>query len=234
VTVRRCTGGEGHAAVLMAGWRITEASTQAWAQALESARLAALGVSTLYAVEGPADVDFRAKELAVDALLEALAAGAREPGAWVLAVAHSSGAHVAATLFDRAFRVGRAPALRDRVVYVDLDGDRSIAGDPERTLSAPNVEALRHALFVGVNAGAYRGLSWPFMAQSASDFGPRSELVRYDGSDSGCASNLCAHLSLVNRRPYARGNESYSRFEQGAVNTAWLDRAERWLHPALR
>jgi hypothetical protein len=127
------------AAVLLAGWRITGASARAWAEALDGARLGALGVSTVYAVEGPAQVDFRAKELAVDALLADLERAPGTPPRSALVVAHSSGAHVAATLFARAFRGGRASPLRGRVVYVDLDGDRGIAGDPERRLTDESV-----------------------------------------------------------------------------------------------
>ena len=57
----------------------------------------------------------------------------------------------------------------------------------------------------------------------------RSELLTYDASGSGCTSNPCAHLALINTRPYSRGNESYSRFEQGPVNTVWLSRVTPWL-----
>lgn len=231
VSVRRCAGGAGRAAVLLAGWRITGASTRAWAEALDGARLGALGVSTVYAVEGPAQVDFRAKELAVDALLADLEAGAGRLRRSALVVAHSSGAHVAATLFARAFRGGRASPLRGRVVYVDLDGDRGIAGDPERTLSRESVGGLRRALFVAVEdrGRGLRGFSHRAMEEGHLAFPRVSELMVYDAAGAGCAVESCAHLALINARPAARGNASYARFDRGPVNTAWLARVERWL-----
>lgn len=233
VTVRRCTGAQGHAAVLLAGWNITTPSTEAWADALDALRLRALGVSTLYAVRGPEHVDFRGKELAVDALLADLDANLTAPSAWALVVAHSSGAHVAATLFDRAFRSSPRPSLRGRAVYVNLDGDPGIARDPERHLSPESVAGLRHIVFVAVEdrARGLRGFSHAAMTDGHDAFPRASELYVYDASQAGCASDACAHLALIHRRPYARGNESYTHFDRAPVNTAWLPLAERWLTP---
>ncbi len=231
VSVRRCDGGNGHAAALFSGWAITTASSRRWAETLYDARLAALGVSTLYAVDGPAQVDFRRKEISLDALLADLSARASNPDAWVLAVAHSSGAHVAATLFDRAFRVGRAPALRDRVVYVDLDGDRGIAGDPERRLTRESVAGLRRVIFVSVEdrARGLRGFSRAAMEEGHREFPSQSVHVTSDAAGSGCSRDACAHLALIDTRPSARGNETYARCDAATVNISWLRIAQRWL-----
>ncbi len=225
VTVRRCSRGEG-TVILMAGWRVTMTSTQRWADALDTAALQSLGARTLYAVEGPLHVDFRAKELGVNELLRDAGAPAR----WTLVVAHSSGAHVAATLFDRAFRQHQG-ALHAPVVYVDLDGDRGIVGDPERLLTAQSTHGIAHILFVGTEnlSRHLQGFSMSAMVDGQRSLLGISELMTYDASASGCMSNPCAHLALINSRPYPRGNESYSRFEQGPVNTAWLTRVMPWL-----
>ena len=233
VTVRRCTGAQGHAAVLLAGWNITTPSTEAWSDALDGQRLRAHGVSTLYAVRGPEHVDFRGKELAVDTLLADLDANLATPSAWALVVAHSSGAHVAATLFDRAFRSSPRPSLRGRVVYVNLDGDAGIANDPERHLSPESVAGLRHIVFVAVEdrARGLRGFSHAAMTGGHDTFPRASELYVYDASQAGCTRDACAHLALIHTRPYARGNESYTRFDRAPVNAAWMAPAERWLTP---
>lgn len=91
--------------------------------------------------------------------------------------AHSSGAHVAATLFDRAFRVGRAPSLRGRIVYVDLDGDRGIASDPERHLSRESVAGLRRVIFVAVadRARGLHGFSRAAMEEGHREFPAESQ-----------------------------------------------------------
>jgi len=234
VTVRRCDRGDG-VVVLAAGWRITTASTQAWAEALDRARLAGLGARTHFAVEGPEHVDFRGKELAIDALLERLTYEANAGRArWVLVVAHSSGAHVARTLFHRGFAGQRASALRDRVVYVDLDGDAAIREDPERTFGAATVAGLRRAIFAAAEdrARGLRGFSMSAMIEGARRFGAKGELFVFDASAARCVREGCAHLSLINTRPHPngiRGNQSYSSFLSGEVNVAWLDRAARWL-----
>jgi hypothetical protein len=232
VSVKRCTGARAHVAVLMAGWNITMPSTQAWADALDRAALASRGVSTLYAVQGPEHVDFRGKEIAVNALLEDLTHTVHDD-AWVLVAAHSSGAFVAATLFDRAFRQqrDRYTSLRGRAVYVNLDGDRGIERDPERALSSESVAGLRHVVFVSTHAteGALRGFSMDAMRDGHAAFPDVSALLEYDAGNAGCSTNVCAHLALINTRPYPRGNASYARFEQGPVNTVWLEFASRWL-----
>jgi hypothetical protein len=230
VSVRRCDRDGPHAAVLLAGWAIRTPAARAWADALDDARLRALGVSTRYAVDGPAQVDFRGKELDVDGLLRALAA-ATSPRGRVLVVAHSSGAHVAATMFHRAFARGAAPGLRGRVVYVDLDGDAGIRGDPERDLHVESVAGLRRLIFVATAVPSLRleGFSRAAMVAVARSFTEQSELWTYDATHSGCRVNACAHLALVDTRPTTRGNESYARSTRETVNTAWLTRAAPWL-----
>lgn len=230
VSRRRCDRDGGHAAVFLAGWAIRTPAARAWAEGLDAARLRALGVATLYAVDGPAQVDFRGKELDVDGLLRDLGAslGARS---WALVAAHSSGAHVAATMFHRAFARGAAPGLRGRVVYADLDGDAGVRGDPERDLHAASVAGLRRVIFAAtaVPARGLDGFSRAAMVAGARAFPERGELWTYDASGSGCAVDACAHLALVHTRPSARGNESYARCAEVGVNTAWLARAEPWL-----
>lgn len=227
ITQRHCTPGRGHVVIAMAGWRITGDSTQRWLDALAAARLDALETSAYFAVEGPRAVDYRDKEIALDALLATVTADLAADG-WALVIAHSSGAHVARALFHRA---AAHPALRGRFVYVDLDGDQGIRSDPERRFTERSASVVRHALFVAAEdrARRLRGFSPDAMREGAAYFGARGALFVYDARDAGCTSDACAHLSLINTRPYPRGNESYARFEQGPVNTSWLDR----IAPAL-
>lgn len=226
ISSRSCSSHPRNVLVAMAGWRITTESTQRWVEALDRAALGALQFDSFFAVEGPRAVDYRDKELDLEALRSALGAALGAPRARLLVVAHSSGAHVARALFHREFSNTNASAIEGRAVYVDLDGDRSIRSDPERSWGEPARRGLRSSLFVGVEDSARRldGFSRNATDDGARALSPKSERWIFDASQSGCASDVCAHLSLINARPYPRGNESYSRFEQGPVNTAWLDR----------
>ncbi|MFO0560338.1 MAG: hypothetical protein U0269_20140 [Polyangiales bacterium] len=226
ISSRSCAPRPRNVLVAMAGWRITTESTQRWVEALDRAALGELGFDALFAVEGPRAVDYRDKELDLGALLAAIGPALRDPRARLLVVAHSSGAHVARALFHRSFSNTNASPIAERTVYVDLDGDLSIRGDPERSWAEPARRGLRWALFVGVEDRARRldGFSRDATDAGALALAPKSERWIFDASESGCRTDVCAHLSLVNARPYARGNESYSRFEQGPVNTTWLDR----------
>ncbi len=232
VSRRRCDRAGGHAAVFLAGWAIRTPGVRAWADALDEARLATLGVTTLFAVDGPAEVDFRSKDLPVDDLLRALRADLG-PGSWALVAAHSSGAHVAATLFHRAFARGQASELSGRVVYVDLDGDAGVAHDPERDLLPASMAGVRHALFVATRdaASGLEGFSRAAMEAGARRFPAVSSLWTYDASGAACTSAACVHLALVDQHPTARGNVSYGRSTAATVNTAWLSRVEAWLSP---
>lgn len=218
--------------VVLAGWRITLTSAQGWAEGLRHAHPLLARSRASFAVQGPAQVDFRDKELAVDALLAALEARSAQAPA-VLVVAHSSGAFVAATLFDRALRQGRAPGLAGRLAYVDLDGDRPLPEDPERSLGPRTIAGLRGALFVAVedSARGLRGFSHPVMESEARHLGAAGHLLRYDASNAGCTSNTCAHLALVRSVPRATGNESYASTREGGANVAWMAPVERWLSP---
>lgn len=229
ITQRSCAPASGHTLVAMAGWRITTESTQRWVDALDRAALSELGFDSFVAVEGPRAVDYRDKELALDALLASVRAGMR-PNALVLVVAHSSGAHVARTFFHRAFSSTDGAAISRRALYVDLDGDLSIRGDPERSWSEVTRRGLRWSLFAGVEdpQRRLRGFSRNATEHGVAALAPNSERWIFDASDTGCTSDVCAHLSLINTRPYARGNESYSRFEQGPVNTGWLQPLRRY------
>ncbi|MDP3274688.1 MAG: hypothetical protein Q8Q09_05790 [Deltaproteobacteria bacterium] len=226
--------------VLMGGWRITDASVRAWAEAVVRARPGMLNDATLVAVEGPLDVDFRSKELGVDVLLARLVSHAERhgPAAKVWVVAHSSGAHVAATMFDRAFRQrpSQHRALDGRVVYVDLDGDPSVPSDPERSLSAGSVSGLARIVFaMGEDRErGLTGLSAAWMRASAVRHAPQSELYVHDASASGCTTNLCVHLSLVNLQPLPRGNASYAEVSERTINLRWLDAAVRSLEEQTR
>ncbi|MFO0560911.1 MAG: hypothetical protein U0269_23030 [Polyangiales bacterium] len=216
-------------AVLYAGYNISAASSQRWAEALYDAWMQANRVRYVYAVQGPAAVDYRGKEIANRAIAASLVAHVDASTEFVAVIAHSSGAYVAAEGFYRLFveRPDRGGLVRDRVLYFDLDGDWGIAADPERNLSAASVGAMRWAYFIAVSdpTRGLVGFNSNAMRAGQAMYPTRSEFAEYDARDSGCSSSVCLHLSLINTRPPGDGNQSYSDFAGRPVNRWYLDRA---------
>jgi hypothetical protein len=215
----------------LAGWRITDASTRAWIDALTAVRLRALGVRRVYAVRGPADVSNRTHDLAVQALVDDLVAHATARTRTVLVAAHSSGQLVATELFHRLFveRADRGASLRDRILFVSLDGDADIRGEPTLQLSPDTVSPLRHVWFVTArdSVRGTQALSNATMRAQHERYRDRSDYLEFDARNAGCTAALCVHLSLVNPHPLARGNASYATFGSDGPNTVWLDEAAR-------
>lgn len=211
----------------LAGWRITDASTRAWVDALTNARLHPLGVGRVYAVRGPAAVDNRSHDLAVSDLIDDVLAHTTPSTRTVLIAAHSSGQLVATEIFHRLFvtRADHGDALRDRILFVSLDGDADVPDDPTRRLAPETVGPLRRAWFVTA-IDARRGiaaLSNATMRMQQQRYRDRSTFLEFDASDAGCTTTMCVHLSLIHRHPLPRGNASYASFGDEGPNVFWID-----------
>ncbi len=227
--------GARNAFVGYAGYNITATSSQAWVSALYDRWLRAHGVRYVYAVQGPAAVDYRGKEIANRALTASLVARVGPETAFVAVAAHSSGAYVAAEGFYRLFRE-RADGggfARGRVVYFNLDGDWGIATDPERNLSLEVVEATRWVYFLSASdpARGLQGFNTAAMRAGQAMYPSRSEWANYDARSAACASSVCVHLSLINTRPTNGGNDSYADYVGRPVNVWFLERAALRLAP---
>jgi hypothetical protein len=218
-----------------AGYNITASSSQAWASALHERWLRAHGVRYVYAVQGPAAVDYRGKEIANRALMASLVSRVVAETAFVAVAAHSSGAYVAAEGFFRLFRERSdgGGLARGRVVYFNLDGDWGIATDPERNLSPEVVEAMRGVYFLSASdpTRGLQGFNTAAMRAGQAMYPARSELANDDARGANCATSACVHLSLINTRPASGGNDSYAQYVGGPVNVWYLDRAVSRLAP---
>jgi hypothetical protein len=228
VSVRDLASPTGHAMfVALAGWRITDESTRGWVDALVEARLHALGVERVYAVRGPADVSNRTHDLAVTALLDDLVSHVGDETHTILVAAHSSGELVATEMFHRLFvqRTDHGAPLRDRILFVSLDGDADVPPDPMLQLAPDTVAPLRHAWFVTArdSVRGTQALSNRTMRSQQARFPDRSEFLEYDARDAGCSAVLCVHLSLVHPHPLPRGNASYAQFGAEGPNVFWID-----------
>jgi len=201
---------------------VDDAGARTWITALYQAALRDRGVRHVYAVRGPASVQYTEKEiqnsLLIATMLPALAGDSE-----VTIAAHSSGAWVACELLAQLYEQGLDPEGKSdgRVAYFDLDGlygclDATIAGH------------LRGLHFVYAASGAGVSLNASDMQEGAGVYGVAP--LAYDASGSGCQEDapFCLHVSLVNTRPHDPSTGTpgdYADFDGRPVNTWYLDAA---------
>jgi len=213
------TGGGADIVIAYGGYTATDADSQAWVTQLTSVRLAQLGVGHLYAVRGPEDRDYAAREIGNSELAAALATQATA-AAHVVVIAHSSGGFVA----DELFTFAEASVLA-KIAYFDLDGGSwaltdalvasmsgvyfcsahdSVAGDSENTSSDESL----HAQLAG------------------------SHFFTVDADGSGCdvGAGWCLHDTLIINRPHDPTTYDlaldYTDFTGGRqVVTSYIDQA---------
>jgi hypothetical protein len=184
-------GGGPNVLVVYGGYTATDADSEALSLQYVSAELGALGVGHVYAVRGPEDAEYAAREIGNSLLAAQLATQVGQAG-FVAIVAHSSGAFVADELFTEA----SAPVLA-KIVYFDLDGGSWALNDT----------------LVGEMAGVYFcNADDPVAGESANysaivslhaDF-PASHYFTVDSSGSGCdvGAVWCLHDTLITTRPH--------------------------------
>jgi len=212
-------------AILIAygGYSAQLSHTSAWATALMNAKLAAAGVGHVYAVQGPADPKYAAREIANTALRAHLGklTGDIAP---IYVIAHSSGSYVAHELLTQMHAATDVAHL-SRISYANLDGGGT-------GLTTPIVASLSRIAFVyacdpllpsglSQNSGAMRALGTTYAA-----YGDAFE-VTVPGT--GCASGAgwCLHDVLVTHRPHNPRNydiaRDYTDFVNRPVTTEYLD-----------
>jgi hypothetical protein len=197
-------------AVLIAygGYTARLVDSAGWASELVDAHLGADDVGHVYAVRGPADAGYAAREIANSKLRAALATLA--PGtSKIYIVAHSSGAFVAHELLQQLHTRADADTLA-RIAYANLDGGGS-------GLSTAIVEALGGIAFVFARDPAV-GLSRNAgsMRANASTYDvPAFEVVV---SSTGCISSWCLHDVVITHRPHDPNSFDLARDYTDFVN----------------
>lgn len=203
-------------AVLIAygGYTARLVDSAAWATELVDEKLGALGVGHVYAVKGPADAAYAAREIGNSKLRAHLPAST----ARIYVVAHSSGAFVAHELLQQLTSRG-ATATLARIVYADLDG--GTAG-----LTRGILDSLGDVTFVSARDPAVgRSHNGAFMASQAAGFGVQHFEVTVPGT--GCVSSWCLHDVVITHRPHDPNNfdlaRDYADFANRPVTTEYFD-----------
>jgi len=195
-----------------------------WTDELHRAKLKDLGVGHLYAVKGPNDPGYAAREVANTALGAHLRNGAGPNAPFVLIAAHSSGAFVAHELLDQLTDRGASTAaLRSKIVYVNLDGGGS-------GFNGTIESSLRHSAFVWAQdpgLGSGRSSNASTMIALGNAYG--SPAIRLDVPQSGCFSGAkwCLHDLVITTRPHNPATfdlrRDYSNFIGRPVQTKWIE-----------
>ncbi|XP_046349970.1 uncharacterized protein LOC124130958 isoform X2 [Haliotis rufescens] len=107
------------------GYGVTDTWARAWADRLVThSDLRSLAVGKVYAVKGPRDVLYNAKEISNSKLVQHLLAH-QSPG-FVAVAAHSSGAFVANEFFSQLVANDINRKFNQKIIYYNLDGDDSM------------------------------------------------------------------------------------------------------------
>ncbi len=206
------------------GYSAKLAYSGAWAEELVNAKLGAADVGHIYAVKGPADPGYSAREIANTKLRAHLKALSTATGP-VYIVAHSSGSFVAHELFQQSHAAGETELLA-RISYADLDGGgagltATIVGE----LGAVRFVYARDPLLASgrsQNAGAAMSLANTYAGQGATLF---EVTVPNTGCNSG--AGWCLHDVVITHRPHDPQSydlaRDYTDFVGRPVTTEYLD-----------
>jgi hypothetical protein len=168
----------------------------AWATELVDARLGAAGVGRVYAVQGPADPGYDAREIGNTGLRAHLARidDGRSP---IYVVAHSSGSYVAHEMLEQ-LQAANNTAVLARIAYADLDGGGS-------GLSTEIVDRLARVAFVYAHdPGAGFSENNATARALADEYAPHATAFEVTVAQTGCHSGAgwCLHDVLVTHRPH--------------------------------
>jgi hypothetical protein len=188
-----------------------------------NAKLGAAGVGHVYAVNGPADAAYAAREIANTALRAHLAK-LTNPTAPIYVVAHSSGAFVAHELFSQIYAKKQIELL-SRISYANLDG--AGAG-----LTTAIVAGLSNITFVYARDPTLKsGLSqnnW-LMRKLGVTYAAYGDAFEVTVPSCGCVSGAgwCLHDVVITHRPHNPRSydiaRDYTDFVNRPVTTEYLD-----------
>jgi hypothetical protein len=221
VAYHRANAGTG---VLIAygGYSAKLSHSVAWASELVDARLGAAGIGHVFAVKGPQDAGYNAREIA-NTKLRAKLATFDDGVSKIYIAAHSSGSYVAHEMLNQTRRAGRDDLLA-RMFYANLDGGGS-------GLDRDLVESLGGMAFVyAFDPTLSSGLSKNHgAAKSLASAYPTSTLFEVRVPSTGCFSGAgwCLHDVVITHRPHNRNTfdlaRDYTDFVDRPVTIEYFD-----------
>lgn len=214
----------GNAIVIAYGGYSAKLSYSAsWVSELVDQSLGAADVGHVYAVKGPQDSGYAAKEIA-NSKLRAHLATYDDGVSPIYIVAHSSGAFVAHEILNQWHNKGLQSVLA-RVRYANLDGGGSglsttLVGELDR-ISFVYAKDPTLARGLSQNSGAATALGYTYRA-----YGSAFEVTQ---PNTGCNSGAgwCLHDVVITHKPHNPSTydlaRDYTDFVDRPVTTAYLD-----------
>ena len=210
----------GHAVLIAYGGYSAMLSYSAgWATELVDARLGAANVGHIYAVKGPVDPSYSAREIA-NTKLAAHLATIDDGVSPIYVVAHSSGTYVAHELLGQLQRAGKASVL-GRISYANLDGGGAGLSDTI-VASLDKIEfVFAHDPTLGSgysqNTSTARALAADYTSDGAFE-------VRVPGTGCNSGAGWCMHDVLITHQPHNPNtydlSRDYTDFANRPVTTA--------------
>ncbi len=205
----------GHAILIAYGGYTAKLShSAAWASELVDQKLGAADVGHIFAVRGPADPAYAAREIA-NTKLRAQLATFDDGSAPIFVVAHSSGAYVAHELFAQL--KSASPTLLPRISYANLDGGGS--GLSDALVSALGTVTFVYARDPTLGSGLSRNAST--MISLGNAYAPHATSFAVTVPETGCSSGAgwCLHDVVITHRPH-----DPSTFDLARDYTDFVDR----------
>jgi hypothetical protein len=194
----------------------------AWALELVDAKLGGADVGHVYAVKGPQDAGYGAREIGNSKLRAHLRA---LPGdAPIYMVAHSSGSFVAHELLGQLYN-GDDDAILSRIAYANLDGGGS--GLDRNIASALGTLSFVYAQDPTLGSGLSQNSSSAIALGAA--YAMHGSAQKVVVANTGCASGAgwCLHDVVITHRPHNRFSydlaRDYTDFVNRPVTTEYLD-----------
>jgi hypothetical protein len=213
-------------AILIAygGYSAQLSYSAAWATELVDAKLGALDVGQIYAVQGPKDPGYDAREIA-NSKLHAHMATIDDGTSPIYIVAHSSGSYVAHELLGQ---IADDTAVLNRIGYANLDGGGT-------GLTTEIVDSLRKITFVYAHDPTLAsGYSENNATERAlgDEYAPHSTSYEVVAPMTGCdnGAGWCLHDVLITHRPHDHTTydlaDDYTDFVGRPATIEYLDSIE--------
>ena len=178
------------------GYSAHLAYSAGWANELVDAKLGGEGVGRIYAVQGPRDPGYDAKEIG-NSKLRAHLRTIDDGTSPIFIVAHSSGTYVAHELLDQLYAAGQTSVLA-RISYWNLDGGGS--GLTDEIVASLHGITFTYAHDPTLSSGYSENNSTARALAEEYGTTPFEVTVSHTGCNNG--AGWCLHDVLITHRPH--------------------------------